>query len=344
MRDTASLETRSQMLFEHRRAVIRKEQERAKEVFLAVGPDSCETEVLAALETGETLFTSDSEVMNQLIPYVTQDLSRMGATAYEAENYLLAEYAYRLLALSDGPLNEHAKVRLAAMIRRGDLPLVHLKKYSYQDALDLLASGIKHRSVFALVNAALLYATCLEDWESACQMVARIHRADLLAASSYNCYDGEDADPMEHDNMLIHFLLIRTGRMKESFFDSWENLSEYVYETSVNAPQWLFVGPQFTSKQRFYHKGQMWNVVLTLQVGKKHYIAFADGREDEHGERLVQAKRYFPRKQADIRDGMFLMNLTEDEEDLIQWWLDVLEGVSTPELRDRCCRIPMGFE
>lgn len=344
MRDHALVEARSQELLENCRAKLSKEQQLAHDIFLSVGLDSDEAEVLAALNAGESLFASNAADMNLLIPYAAQTLSSLGAHAYAEENYLFAEYAYRMLSLSNGPLNEHAKIRLAAMIRRGDLPLIHLKKYSWQDSLDLLSGGIAARDVFALTNAALLYAVCLEDWTTACKMVSQIHRADLLSASSYNCYDGEDADPMDHDNMLIHFLLIRTGRMKESFFNSWEDLSEYIYETSINPPEWLFVGPQFVSKQRFYHKGKLWDIVLTLKNGKKHYIAFTDGRENVDGEQLVQARRYFPSRKADIRDGMYLKHLTEQEEDMIQWWLDVLEGIGPTDLRSRCCPKPLEFE
>lgn len=344
MRDPASLEDRSQMLFAHCKKEIEREQALAKGVFLAVGPNSSGTEILSALEAGETLFCSEPEAMNRLIPYVAQELSLMGAAAYEEEDYLLAEYAYRMLALSDGPLNEHAKIRLASMIRRGELPLVHLKKYSFQDALELLKPGIANRSVFALVNAALLYAVCFEDWRSACGMVARIQRGDLLSAALHNCPDRGDADPSDPDNMLLHFLLIRTGRMKESFYDSWENLSEYVYETNADVPKWLFVGSKFLTKQTMYHKGQLWRVVLTIEVKGKHYIAFTDGRQDENGVEQIQARRYFPGRKDTIRDGMFLMRLTEEEEDMIQWWLDVLQGVGAEGSRDRCCPMSLGFE
>lgn len=341
MSGPASLEERSRLLFARCRAEVEREQALARGVFLAVGPNSSETEILSALEAGETLFRSEREAMNRLIPYVAQELSRMGEAAYEAENYLLAEYAYRVLALSNGPLNEHAKICLAAMIRRGELPLVHLKKYSFQDALELLKPGIANRSVFALVNAALLYAVCFEDWRSACGMVARIQRGDLLAAALHGCPDREEADP---DNMLLHFLLIRTGRMKESFYDSWDNLSEYVYETNADVPKWLFVGSEFLQKQTMYHKGQLWRVVLTIGVKGKHYIAFTDGRQDEHGVEQIRARRYFPGRKDTIRDGMFLMRLTEEEEDMIQWWLDVLQGVGAEGSRDRCCPMSLGFE
>ena len=231
-----SLLRRQEELLPARQTAIRQEMTAAQKIFLGVGHGSGEADVLAALEANEALFQSHCTAMSYLMRYVSEELNSIGSQAYDKGDFLLSEYAFRMLALSG---SNHGKIRLAALIRRGDLPPYHLKKYTCcQDALTLLRSGVELKGPFALVNAALLYVD-LGRWHKACRLIKRIDDADIHIAGSYNCYDGKAASKEDGESLLVHALLLHTRRIGYSELGSRRYLREFVRETVTGVPWWF---------------------------------------------------------------------------------------------------------
>lgn len=293
----------------------------ASEVFLSVKSNANPLQILAALEANEQMFAQYPEEMMHLARFVECELNQLGIHFWMEKNYLGAEYAWRMLALAG---REDGKLKMAALIRRGEY--YRRGRYSYLEAMELLKEGTEQNSPFFLVNAALLQVLCVggdEGWETARRLIERLDHADIGVVSRYWQQRAAAGDP---EGDIVHFMLVRWRKLKYSPVDRWKELCQTVHAVVPRLPKHLLVGEEYVERRCFTCRGKEYDILFTLVEGGKHYIACTDGSIDEDGAIVVNCRSYRPKHGCSVCDDMRLHRIrTEEEWDLMEYWVDVTE-------------------
>lgn len=305
----------------------------ADEICLSVTKPSSSIQLLAALEANERMFGQYPKEMAQVTRRAEAELNQFGVQSYLAGNWLGAEYAWRMLALAG---SEDGKLKLSALIRRGEY--YRRGKYGDSYAMELLRSGVEREMPVFLVNAALLQVQCIggeEGWENARHLVEKLDYADVGVISRFWQQRAQAGDP---EGELVHFMLVRWRKLKYSPVARWKELCETVHAVIPRVPHHLLVGRNYTGKQTISVRGKERDILFFLHENGRHYVLYADGTTDENGVAVVGCRRYIPARGCGValRDKVRLRCIrTEEEWDLLEYWLDVAEEVQREPLPDR---------
>ena len=295
----------------------------AEEICLSVTKGSNSIQLLAALEANERMFEQYPKEMAQVTRRAEAELNRFGIQSYLAGNWLGAEYAWRMMALAG---SGDGKLKLSALIRRGEY---HCRgKYGDAYAMELLQGGVEREMPVFLVNAALLqvqYVGGEEGWENARRLMEKLDHADVGVVSRFWQQRAQAGDP---EGEVVHFMLVRWRKLKYSPVARWKELCETVHAVVPRVPRHLLVGRSYTGKPSVSIRGKERDVLFELHEKGRHYVLYTDGTTDENGAAVVGCRRYVPARGCGValRDNVRLRRIrTEEEWDLLEYWLDVTE-------------------
>lgn len=174
------------------------------------------------------------EEMFELLELVgnKQDFASLGMTAYEDKNFTVAEEAYRRAVNLSNSLD--VKNNLAYLIRRREVRDVN--RYTLKSVANLLREGVLNKDVFSTVNMLLFLVFNVgteECWEIADELMDNIEK-DM-------CFDVAEwwkqvAENGEAEGFLVHLMLVRHGKIKESSLGGIDFLFAKIQEQRVNIP------------------------------------------------------------------------------------------------------------
>ena len=94
------LMVRRDVVYSNRITLLLQMNHAASEIFLSVKSNSNPLQILAALEINEQMFQQYPGEMAQIARIVETELNQLGIRFWMEQNYLGAEYAWRMLALA----------------------------------------------------------------------------------------------------------------------------------------------------------------------------------------------------------------------------------------------------
>lgn len=161
---------------------------------------------------------------------------RIGTTAYEDENYRVAELAFAKGSVELG--NLEARNSYAYMILMGEVE--DSTKYSYKDIVELLRRGMEQNTLFSMINMALLCALHIggdEGWRIADITVSMISN-DVMEwwiddmwwwKGMMNRLEGK----------VIHLLMLRNHVLNKSPLGEYTTLKEEIRQQVKDFPKFL---------------------------------------------------------------------------------------------------------
>lgn len=162
--------------------------------------------------------------------------SRIGMSAYELKNYIVAERAYRLAV--EHCVEEYLiigyKNNLAYLIRRKEIE--NPDNRSEKEVPVLLRDGVAKKDTFSLINMALFWALehgNRDNWELADKLVSYVNKSDISGAFEWW---KEVALADEAEGYLVHLLLMRHGKIGSSSLGSIEKLFDRVKKDYPGIP------------------------------------------------------------------------------------------------------------
>lgn len=162
--------------------------------------------------------------------------SRIGMSAYELKNYVVAERAYRLAVkqCDEEYLIIGYKNNLAYLIRRKEIE--NPDNRNEKEVPILLRDGVAKKDTFSLINMALFWALehgNSDNWDLADKISSYVNRSDVSGAFEW-WKDVALAD--ETEGYLVHLLLIRHGKVGSSPLGSIEKLFDRVKKDYPRIP------------------------------------------------------------------------------------------------------------
>jgi len=170
------------------------------------------------------------------------ELGTIGFEAYKNGDKKTAEIAFAILS-ENGDSN--GRNNYAYMIRRKET--TENSETMLIKAIQLLKEGIIQKESFSYVNLALLLALRCgkdSDWKFADELVEKMPDDNVSSVQGWWEDVGNSGDI---EGLLVHFFLLRHGKIKKSVFGDMEQLSKKLSNELDNFPDWLIVLPRFSS-------------------------------------------------------------------------------------------------
>lgn len=216
---------------------IKKIKSKIENVFdYAIAQENeCAAEIMERLMEESDL--DQIEEMFELLEMVgnKQDFASLGMTAYEDKNFTVAEEAYRRAVNLSNSLD--VKNNLAYLIRRKEVRDVN--RYTLKSVADLLREGVLNKDAFSTVNMLLFLVFNVgteECWEIADELMVNIEKHMSLDVAEWWKQVAENG---EAEGYLVHLMLIRHGKIKESSLGGKDFLLARVREQYSNIPSYM---------------------------------------------------------------------------------------------------------
>lgn len=201
-----------------------------------------EKKICECIDVALKIFEYNNKHLPIMPGMFSSKMLQLGMSSYASKKFEIAEKIFSCLSDSG---NSTGKNNYAYMIRRKET--TENSETMLIKAIQLLKEGIIQKESFSYVNLALLLALRCgkdSDWKFADDLVEKMPDDNVSSVQGWWEDVGNSGDI---EGLLVHFFLLRHGKIKKSIFGDMEQLSQKLSSELGNFPDWLIVLPRFSS-------------------------------------------------------------------------------------------------